>query len=119
MRLHVRLLPSIFAFALAFGLVGLAFAQPPAAKDAKAPPAKDAGKPVPVQLRDISTTGVGLVLPIPVPPETILIVTPWLRGRPRPFRVRVARHAFREFAWFHGCAFVPPLGGNDLSDWRG
>src|SRR5438105_15643758 len=45
MRFHVRVVPFVLASSLLFGLVGLASAQPPAAKDAaKAPAAKDAGK---------------------------------------------------------------------------
>src|SRR6478609_502031 len=45
MRFHVRLVRSVLAIVLAFGVIGFAFAQPPATKDAaKTPAAKDAAK---------------------------------------------------------------------------
>ena len=65
---------------------------------------------------NLSTSGVGLSLPYPVPPGTILIIEPWDLPAPA-LRACVVRSALVAFAWFHGCALTHPLNDDELQSW--
>lgn len=66
---------------------------------------------------DISTHGIGVTLPCPLPPGTILHIEPWgLRGA-SALRARVVRAIPVEFTWFGGCELLVPLGEKELQLW--
>src|SRR5947209_1318545 len=58
---------------------------------------------------DISATGIGLPLPLPMQPGTILEIEAWGVPAARTLRARVVRTAPVEFLWFCGCELDPPL----------
>jgi hypothetical protein len=66
---------------------------------------------------NLSVTGIGLTLPLPVRPGTELLVEAWNLDRARPLRARVVRVALIGFTWFHGCELVEPLGEDELRGW--
>jgi hypothetical protein len=66
---------------------------------------------------DISTAGIGLTLPLPVQPGTLLEIEGWGIPSSRPLRARVVRTAPVEFLWFCGCEFLEPLDEAELSAW--
>jgi hypothetical protein len=66
---------------------------------------------------NISPMGVGLTLPLPVQPGTVLEIEAWEFSRARPLRARVVRTAPVEFLWFCGCHFETPLAEHELRTW--
>ncbi len=66
---------------------------------------------------NISTNGVGIGLPYPVAPETILYIHPWSRANARPVRARVLRSTPVDFLWFHGCELLEPLTPEEVQRW--
>jgi hypothetical protein len=58
---------------------------------------------------NISTTGIGMALPCPVNPGTVLVIEPWRWGQDRRLRARVVRSVPVSFLFFHGCEFLEPL----------
>ena len=67
---------------------------------------------------NVSRAGVGLALPFPVPPGTVLeIQLQSVRKAAERYRARVARCRLQKFVWFHGCAFTERLSEADLRAW--
>jgi hypothetical protein len=66
---------------------------------------------------NISAAGIGITLPCPLCPGTVLLIEPWNLPGTRRIRARVVRSAFRSFLWFHGCEFTTPLGEEELRAW--
>jgi hypothetical protein len=67
---------------------------------------------------DLSAAGVGVALPVPLPPGTELLVQAWGREA-RPLVGMVVRTACVEGVWFTGCELATPLTEQDLGDWTG
>ena len=65
---------------------------------------------------NVSTGGIGVALPLPVQPGTVLLLQP-LGREGKPFRVRVVRSVLVSFVYFHGCVFQMPLTGEELEAW--
>ena len=69
-------------------------------------------------VRDISTTGVGLLLDCAFPPGTMLLVESWQRGNLRTtLLARVVHAAPQGAGWYHGCELGRPLGASELEEW--
>jgi len=66
---------------------------------------------------DISANGIGLTLPLPVQPGTLLEIEGWGLPANRQLRARVVRAAPVEFLWFCGCEFVDPPAESELTAW--
>jgi hypothetical protein len=66
---------------------------------------------------NISASGIGLALPFPALPGSVLLVRPWGMGRGPSASVRVVRSKLQAFVWFHGCRFDSPLGADELRRW--
>lgn len=66
---------------------------------------------------NLSVTGVGLTLPLPVRAGTVLQVEPWGLEKARPLQARVVRTALVDFTWFHGCELIEPLSEVELRAW--
>jgi len=66
---------------------------------------------------NISTAGIGVVLPCPLIAGTHLIIE--LFGGKKDLRVeaRVARSVLHTFAFFHGCEFLEPLDDHEVRGW--
>jgi hypothetical protein len=66
---------------------------------------------------NISATGIGLVLPFPLPTGTVVHIEAW--GLPGAGRLpaRIVRSALTKFTWFCGCEFLSPLSDDDLQAW--
>jgi hypothetical protein len=76
----------------------------------------EAGSP-PARVRDISTTGIGLLLEQPLKPGAVLIlrlqVSDGRLSRPLPARVMHSTPQ-PDGGWLVGCQFVRPLGSQQL-----
>src|SRR5438477_10299285 len=68
---------------------------------------------------NISTSGVGVVLPYPVRAGTTLIIELWGENPPQRVRAPVVRSALRQFAFFHGWPFLGPSRDEALEPWVG
>jgi PilZ domain len=66
---------------------------------------------------NISTSGLGVVLPYPVRAGTTLIIELWGPTPPQRVRAAVVRSTLRQFAFFHGCQFLEPLSEESLAIW--
>jgi len=66
---------------------------------------------------NISANGIGVGLPYPVEPGTILYVHPWSRANAQPVRARVLRSRPVNFLWFHGCELLEALSDEDVQLW--
>lgn len=72
----------------------------------------------PGMVYNISSAGVGLALPFPAPPGTVLVIEPRRRRGPAlSARARVVRSSLREYVWFHGAEFLVPLGEEAFARW--
>jgi hypothetical protein len=72
----------------------------------------------PAMVYNISTDGVGLALPFPALAGSVLVIERRAARRGEmPCRARVIRTRLEGYVWFHGCAFLEPLGTNDLQVW--
>jgi hypothetical protein len=69
-------------------------------------------------VRDVSATGVGLLLDWHYPPGTLLAVAPLGWVVPRILVARVIRTGPEGPGWVHGCELTEPLGGAELLHWR-
>jgi hypothetical protein len=67
-------------------------------------------------IRDISTTGVGLVVSERFPVGAVLVAEPLKKG-PRTLLARVVRSCRVEGGWLHGCELSPQLRDADLFLW--
>ena len=66
---------------------------------------------------DISTIGVGLTLPLPVPTGHTLRIQPFgVPGAPA-LEARVVRLEPVEFVWFCGCELLRPISEDELRAW--
>jgi hypothetical protein len=71
-------------------------------------------EPWPVVLRDVSSTGVGLVLDYPVPPGTFVALE--VPGWRKPLRAQVvAIRPHEDQMWVLGCTFVRELKADQLT----
>ena len=66
---------------------------------------------------NISAIGIGIGLPCPVEPGTVLHVQPWSPSNPKPVHARVVRSTLVNFLWFHGCSLLEPLSPDELQRW--
>ena len=66
---------------------------------------------------DVSTTGIGLTLPLPPRLGTLLRVEAWALPALRPLRMRVTHVRPVAFLWFCGCALEDPLREGELRTW--
>jgi hypothetical protein len=66
---------------------------------------------------NISSSGIGVGLPYPVEPGTVLYIQPWSRANPQPVRARAVRSTLVNFLWFHGCELLEPLSPEELQRW--
>jgi hypothetical protein len=72
----------------------------------------------PGMVYNISAGGVGLALPFPAPTGAVLLIQRRTAPRgERAFRARVTRSRLQGYVWFHGCAFLEPLGDEELRAW--
>ena len=65
---------------------------------------------------DISSDNIGVALPLPVRPGSVLLIEPWGSGSP-PVRAEVLRSAVVSSAWLHGCKLTCPLNPEELGAW--
>src|SRR5580700_4036536 len=63
---------------------------------------------------NISTNGIGIGLPYPVEPGTVLYIHPWSRSNARPVRAQVVRSTPVDFLWFHGCELLEALSADEV-----
>jgi PilZ domain len=66
---------------------------------------------------NISSNGLGITMPFPPQPGTLLQVEAWNLPGARPIEVRVVRASAIEFLWFCGCEFIRPLAADELLTW--
>lgn len=66
---------------------------------------------------NISTTGIGLTLPLPLPKGHLLRVEPFALAGARALEAHVVHVKPVEFLWFCGCRFVEPIGEAELGAW--
>lgn len=66
---------------------------------------------------NISTTGIGVLLAVPLQPGTELDIEPWALPGTRTLRVRVVHCKRLEFAWMAGCELSEPLSDVELKAW--
>jgi hypothetical protein len=66
---------------------------------------------------NLSTTGIGLVLPWPVRPGVTLVIEPWGLANARTLLARVVRSTPIAFTWFLGCELANPLADEELRAW--
>src|SRR5688572_7252279 len=68
---------------------------------------------------NVSTNGIGVLLPLRPEPGTILEIEPWqLPGAPI-LKARVVHSRLLEFVWMTGCVLCTPLTDAELQAWRG
>lgn len=68
---------------------------------------------------NISRTGIGLTLPLPIQPGIILEIEPWGLPVVKTVRGTLVRCTQVEFLWFCGCRFEKPLQEEELRAWMG
>ncbi len=66
---------------------------------------------------NVSTTGIGVTLPYPLPVGTRLRVLAWDLPKARPLEARIARVWPVGFLWFAGCDLVGGLSDRELGPW--
>ena len=66
---------------------------------------------------NISTTGIGVLLGVPLQPGIELDIEPWNLPGTRTLRVRVVHCKPLEFAWMAGCELSAPLSETELKAW--
>jgi hypothetical protein len=66
---------------------------------------------------NVSTEGLGLTLPLRLPPGTLLEVRPYGLPPAPVVLARVVHSALVEFAWFTGCRLNEPLSDQQLQAW--
>jgi hypothetical protein len=66
---------------------------------------------------DISAVGIGLALPMALPPGSTVTVRGWGLPDAPPLRAQVAHAKRVEGVWFTGCAFPEPISDEELSRW--
>ena len=66
---------------------------------------------------NISTTGIGVVLPCPLVAGTVLTIESFGGRKDQRVRARVSRSVLQSFAFFHGCEFLEPLTDDQVQAW--
>jgi hypothetical protein len=66
---------------------------------------------------NVSATGIGITLPLPVPLGSLLEIEAWQLPGARPLTARVVRTAPVEYLWFCGCELSQPLSEAELRIW--
>ncbi|HXG13134.1 MAG TPA: PilZ domain-containing protein [Gemmataceae bacterium] len=66
---------------------------------------------------NISTIGIGVTVPCPLQPGTILEIMPHRLPGTRPLQARVVRSDSVEYLWFCGCELLHPLSEEELRTW--
>lgn len=67
---------------------------------------------------NISATGIGVALPVPLPEGAALSIRAWGLPRACPLRARIVHTRPVAFLWYTGCALLTPLSNADLTIWR-
>jgi hypothetical protein len=67
---------------------------------------------------NISATGLGLTLPLPLEPGTILDIEAWGLADAPPLRARIVRTTPVAFVWFCGCELLDRLSDAELHAWQ-
>ena len=67
---------------------------------------------------NISTTGIGITLPYPAVPGTVVEIEAWGLPAALPLRARVLHSKPVGFLWFCGCELVSRLREHEVQDWR-
>jgi hypothetical protein len=67
---------------------------------------------------NISTTGIGVTLPLQLPEGTVLTIQAWGLPGACPLPARIVRASPVEMFWFTGCQLLRPLSDPDLQIWR-
>jgi hypothetical protein len=67
---------------------------------------------------DVSATGLGITLPLPLQPGAELEVRPWGLPGARPLRARVVHTRPLEYIWLCGCELADDLSDDELTAWR-
>ena len=68
-------------------------------------------------VRDVSTTGIGMMLYCKFAPGTILAVEPLSRSSTRTLLARVVRTTVEADGWYHGCELANALTDEELQGW--
>jgi hypothetical protein len=66
---------------------------------------------------NISSTGLGLTLPLPLATGTILDIEPWALPKAPRVQARVVRCKPVDFLWFCGCELLRRLSEAELQAW--
>jgi hypothetical protein len=66
---------------------------------------------------NISLTGIGLTLPLPLPRGHILRIEPYEVPGAGPIQAKIVHHKPVEFLWFCGCELLRPLTDEELKAW--
>ncbi len=67
---------------------------------------------------NISVTGIGITLPVPMPEGTVLEIEAWELPRARKLRVRVVQSKQVDFLWFCGCELTSRLSEAEVRTWQ-
>lgn len=66
---------------------------------------------------NVSTTGIGITLPLPLPVGQVLRIEPFDVPGAGPIQARIVHHKPVEFLWFSGCELLRPLTFEELRAW--
>jgi PilZ domain len=66
---------------------------------------------------NISATGIGVALPLPLKRGAVLWIEPWNLPGGRAMQTRVVHTRPLEFVWLCGCEFLEPLPDAELQAW--
>jgi hypothetical protein len=66
---------------------------------------------------NISTNGIGVALPTPMAPGSVLVIEPWGLREASRLKARVVRVCPVSFRWFCGCVLEQPLADGHLEAW--
>jgi hypothetical protein len=81
------------------------------------PPGAQGPAGLPSIAYNISTTGIGITLPLPLPKGHLLRIEPFALPDARPLQARIVHVKPVEFLWFCGCRFVEPIREEELGVW--
>jgi hypothetical protein len=82
------------------------------------PPGAEGPTGLPCIAYNISASGVGITLPLPLPKGHLLRIVPFALPGARPLRARIVHLRPVEFLWFCGCEFEEPLSEAEVQIWR-
>ena len=81
------------------------------------PPGATGPNGLPCIAYNISTTGIGITMPLPLPKGHLLRIEPFALPGARPVKARIVHAKPVEFLWFCGCEFVEPISEEELRAW--